>query len=147
MEWRLGERVNENHSTLPWMIRHASFIINRFNVGQDGKTPYERWKQKKFKGELVEFGEKIMYLKMGSKGVNKMDCRWETGLWVGMKDDSNESITSTKGGCLKTRDAKRFGDLDDRWNLTFFKEVKGVPWEPIPGSKSVEVRARINVPK
>ena len=50
LEWRLGERVNENHSTLPWMIRHASFIINRFNVGQDGTTPYERWKQKKFKG-------------------------------------------------------------------------------------------------
>ena len=88
-----------------------------------------------------------MHLKMGSTGINKMDCRWETGIWVGMKDDSNESIVSTKDGCLKTRDIKRFGDMDDRWNVDFFKEVKGVPWEPIPGSKSVEVKVIINIPK
>ena len=49
LESRLNEVVHEDHCVLPWMIRHASWIRNRFKVGKDGKTPYQRWKGKEFK--------------------------------------------------------------------------------------------------
>ena len=46
---------------MTWIVEHAADIINRFAVGPDGKTAYERIKGKKYRGEVVEFGRMVMY--------------------------------------------------------------------------------------
>ena len=66
---------------VPWLVRHTSGVMNRFMVKSDGKTGYERWKGKKFRGVCAEFGEKVMYLKSGSLHKDKFfqDGRLDSG--------------------------------------------------------------------
>ena len=46
-------------------------MINRFQIGADGNTAHERWKMKKHKREIPEFGEKVLYEIPGTKGEDK----------------------------------------------------------------------------
>ena len=46
---------------LLWMVEYAGALATRFSVGEDGKTAYERMKGRRFKEELVEWGEVVMY--------------------------------------------------------------------------------------
>lgn len=61
----LASRFKKELSTdRPWvyyLIRHAATIINRVQIGSDGKTRYERMRGKKFIGDMFEFGESVMY--------------------------------------------------------------------------------------
>ena len=60
-------------------------------------------KGKCFNREVPEFGEKVLYLKPESLGVNKLDSRWEPGHLLGIRDESGELYIGTKDGILKVR--------------------------------------------
>ena len=64
---------------LPWLARHAAMTLNIGQRGEDGRSAWERVKGKCFNREVPEFGEKVLYLKPESLGVNKLDSRWESG--------------------------------------------------------------------
>ena len=53
LESRIGQEAKANHNSIPWLVRHATWIRNRFKIGTDGKTAYERWKGKKFTREVA----------------------------------------------------------------------------------------------
>ena len=84
VEEKYGEKLVSTHMSVPWMIRHAAELIDRFAVGQDGRTSYQRRKGKRFGGQMMEFGEGVMYLTAKSAGKNKFDSRWEEGIWLGI---------------------------------------------------------------
>ena len=56
LEGRWGVRLDPEHCVWTWLIEYASWIINRAEVGHDGKTPYERIKGKVARLPGVEFG-------------------------------------------------------------------------------------------
>ena len=76
---------------MPWLVMHAARTINRYHVGVDGKTAYRRWKGKEVRREVAEFGECVMYLRPGSKGRDKLESRWESGIWLGDRDETAET--------------------------------------------------------
>ena len=127
-------------------MAHSARTINRFHIGPDGKTSYRRWKGKDFRGEITEFGESVLYLKAGSKGQDKYNQRWEAGVWLGIRDETGESISGTNVRAIKARDVKRKGSQDERWNLQAVLAVQGTPWEPIPGQRkdAIPVRVRLS---
>ena len=88
-----------------------------------------------------------MHDKPGIKGKDKMENRWSSGIWLGMRDGSHEAIIGTPMGCIKVRDVKRYASEDDQWDIHRFNSFKGVPWEPTPGSRACEIRVRIDVPR
>merc|ERR1712240_75927 len=98
LQSRIGVKINGDEAIFPWLVSHAAATINRHHVGQDGKTAYQRWKGKPFRREITEFGETVLYLKMGTRGRDKLDSRWETGTWMGVKDDTGECIIGTDEG-------------------------------------------------
>ena len=55
LEARYKQKVGAEHPSLPWLVRHAAGVKSRLQVGEDGKTGYERLRGKRFKGEWVEF--------------------------------------------------------------------------------------------
>ena len=81
-------------------------MITKMAVGKDGRTALGRMKGKKFKGELAEFAETIWYLNPGMKGRAKFEHRWETGIWLGTRQESGEIIVGTSEGVLKVRNRK-----------------------------------------
>ena len=67
LEMRLGMKISGKHPFVCWLIEHASDLLLKYQVGEDGKTGYQRLKEKKYRGDEVEFGEKVHYrLKKGS---------------------------------------------------------------------------------
>ena len=114
LESRLGIKIKDEHPSLPWLVRHAGFIRSRFHIDESGRSPYEKWKGKSFKKELVEFGERVMYYKSGITGNRKMETRWESGIWLGLRDESNEALIGTPDGVIKARDVRRYGSEEER---------------------------------
>ena len=114
-------------------------------MGEDGKTAYQTWKGRKYARGIAEFGECVIYCRLGSKGIDKFDERWEEGIWLGAKDESDEILIGTNKGVVKARAVRRKSNFEERWNFNQFNEIKGAPWEPIPGSNSIEIKSRVNL--
>ena len=146
LDTRYGTKVREDHPCLPWLIMYAGDLLTWLRIGKDGKTAWTRWKGRPFKKELVEFGECVLYSRPGSRGKDKLDPRWEEGIWLGVKDSSGETIIGTREGVVKVRDVKMKARKEDRWNVHQFNELTGTPWEPIPGRPGVEITTRVNIP-
>ena len=47
LESRWQVRIPAKHAIIPWMIEYAALLLNRFEVGHDGKTAFELCKRKK----------------------------------------------------------------------------------------------------
>ena len=125
---------------------HAAAVINRYRKDADGMTAYRRWKGRKFNRNITELGEHVLYLKPNSAGKNKLDIRWHEGIWLGIRDESGESIIGTKEGVVTATDFRRKRDHDARWHVESFDAFVGIPWQPIPGVGTEELRTFVSVP-
>ena len=79
LERRLDAKIPVTHKVVTWLVEHAADILNKFAVGIDGRTAYERIKGKKFHGEMVEFGRGEMY-KIPCKSEGRTDDG-QVGSW------------------------------------------------------------------
>ena len=132
-------------SGVSWFIMYAAMLINICHVGSDGRTAFERRRGNKFKRELPEFGESVWYLKPGTTGKDKLDERWGDGVFIGVMEDSSEIFIGTKDGIIKVRTFARRGE-EDRWRRKEIDEMRGVPWEPEPGSGIIEIKSKVRIP-
>ena len=76
--------VNNNHPLLPWMVRHAAWILNRYLVHSDGLTSYQRRWERSYKHAICEFGERILY-RTPAKRLPKGDLALQKGVWLGCR--------------------------------------------------------------
>ena len=60
-----------------------------------------------------------MYLKPESLGVNKLDSRWSTGHFLGIRDESNELLIGTSQGVLKVRTIRYYNSLSEMGHIEF----------------------------
>jgi len=134
---KYGKTIEKTHCILPWLVRYASTVMNRYGVGDDGKTCYERLKGKRFRNPVAEFGECIWYLKPGTKGVEKLYSRWETGIFAGIRDESGEVIVCTKDGTIKVRSFRRKASKEQRWNLEELEKIKELLGNPSQEEKEL----------
>ena len=81
-------------------------------------------------------------MKADAVGRNKVEARWEEGIWLGVQEVSGDHIIGTAAGCLKTKDLRR-KPQEDRWRSEDMKKMKGTPWEPVPGHPDRELKSRV----
>ena len=60
LEQRLKAKVESDWKVLRWAAPHAANLINRCQVGHDGKTPFRGLKGKESQRKLVEFCEQVL---------------------------------------------------------------------------------------
>ena len=86
VEEKYQQHIQQDHPFLAWLIRHAVDLWSKFQLGVDGKTPYERLKGKKFSKEMLPIGSCLHYMPLTSKGgkLNKLEVRWRDGISLGM---------------------------------------------------------------
>ena len=91
-EGRIGQKVDAESCVVAFMAEHAAYLVNRLSVGKDGKTPYERNKGKKATVMGIEFGEKLLYSykRKSQAKADKINPRWEYGVFVGVRAWSGE---------------------------------------------------------
>ena len=75
-----------DHPIIPWLVESAAWTLNRYEVGKDGKTAYERAKGKPFELPVAEFAEKVTYLKQKKKSgrKSKLGARTAEGIFLGI---------------------------------------------------------------
>ena len=81
---RLETEILSNHNILAWLVEFAGTVVNRYEVGRDGKTPYERLRGKQSKLIGLEFGEKVNFRRtaVGTR-MAKFDSLWSDGVFFG----------------------------------------------------------------
>jgi hypothetical protein len=141
LQARYKTKIRTDHPIMPWLVHHAALLIDICRIGTDGCTPYERRKGKKFHRPLPEIGECIWYLKPQSVGKDKLDTRWESGVFAGLRAESGELYVLTDKGAIKVNSFNRRPE-EERWNQEEFGGIQGTPWEPIPGRGGIEVKSR-----
>ena len=102
--------IEGGHKIIPWLIMHSACVLNWYQVGPDGKTLYERWKGRRFRRTIAQFGECIMWLHLKSVGTSKLlynediPPRWEEGIFLGILEESGQMIVGNEKGIFKCRD-------------------------------------------
>ena len=82
---RVGAQIPSNHNILAWLVEFAGTVVNRYEVGRDGKTPIERLRGKQSRLIGLEFGEKVNFRRT-AVGVRmaKLDSLWSDGVFLGV---------------------------------------------------------------
>ena len=71
-----GLNVQADSKHFAWIVRHASWLITRYLIKADGKTPYERLFGRDYKGEVVEPFEVVHYKVESPEKNKRADCCW-----------------------------------------------------------------------
>jgi hypothetical protein len=128
IEERLKVKLSYEHAIWPWITEYSSYLMNRMEVGHDGKTAYERCKGKSAKVNGIEFGEGILWKKKPQGGgLGKLQSMWNDGIFLGIKGTTGEFIIGHGLGIKRTRTIQR-KPFEKRWGAENLKMVAGVPW-------------------
>ena len=82
----------------------------------------------------------VLNYALKSKGHSKLRTRWGSGLWLGVRDESGETLIGTDDGVIRCRTVRRKGSDEERWSLTQVQNMKGTPWAPEPDIDSTDSR-------
>ena len=84
LQERLGRKVSTRERIVAFIPDYAAYLVNRLKKGEDGRVAYERCKGKKPTIMGVEFGEKLLFKKRKGQKMEKMNERWQRGIFVGI---------------------------------------------------------------
>ena len=135
-----GATIDRNHVTLPWCIRFAGQVLSRRVKGHDGLTAFQRAYQRKSHPRPLPaaWGEQVLYLE-ATKRKAQLSDKFEDGIFLGIKDGTEELIVGTPTGCKICRSVKRRSRADAA-DPVFFNSVRGTPWCLVPDDAVREPR-------
>ena len=120
LEHPTGARVPPDARILCWLVENATYLMNRCDIGSDGKTSLQRLHGRMDNTPILEFGERILYMPAKPARGGKWEPRFHPGVFVGMLNSSSEAVVITEQGlAIKTRSAEsaRVGEMG-RWQST-----------------------------
>ena len=117
LEHRIGTRVLPDANILCWLVEFAAYLMNRCDIGSDGKTPLQWLHGRRDNTLILEFGEKILYMLAKPARGRKGEPRFHSGLFVEMLNSSSEAVVITEQGtAIKTHSANtRRIPESERW--------------------------------
>ena len=128
LEERLGLTIPTLHPVIPWLVESAAHLWSRCNVGQDGKTGYERSKGKPANVIGLVFGELVLRRKKRECGhLAKLSSLWNDGIYLGATGKTNEYILGGRSGVCKTRTVCRMPREEGWLGELSLSMVVGVP--------------------
>ena len=145
VEQKAGVRLTGEDSIVYWMIRWAAMVVSRYLVGKDGMTAHERRRGRRCRIPVAAFGETVWYKKTEKhKAANKMEAKWEKGVWLGHTRDSNETVIGTSDATIRAYTIKRL-PAEERWLAENIKEMKGVPQKPDPRRSGMRIPIKVTL--
>ena len=151
LEAKLQGRLDLSFPWARWLIRHAAFVLTRYQVGHDGQTPWRRLTGKEWTGYAFNFGERVMgrlALKKPStdrkekRGKKKLAARSLPGVYVGVYPRTGEHIIALETGeAIRVRTVHRLAEAD-RWSMAAVMSVKALPRRANPNTEEREPATR-----
>eukprot|EP00972_Heterocapsa_arctica_P103814 15300278-Heterocapsa_arctica.AAC.1 len=94
--WRM--KVKASSAVLSWMVRHAAYVYNRFLRREDGRTPFEAAHERMINQNLYVFGTFVLVCVPQAAMLPEWEARWEPGLWLGRRTDSDDHLVGISDG-------------------------------------------------
>ena len=112
-------------------VEFSGQVVSRFqrNVS-DGKTAYDRRKQKRCRKALVPFGELVMFMPMENPRTRVRSSN-RVGIMLGLVVRSDEVVVGTTERVVKVHIVHRM-PVGKRGDAMYAKSIRGVPWQPNP---------------
>ena len=126
LEDRLRTKLKPDDRVLMFLAEYAAHLVNRLEVGKDGKTAYERSRGKRATVIAVEFGERLLWRVRRVGKQEKMNARWDYGVFVGIRPESGEVLVAVKEGIQAVRSVRRL-PAEERWGPGNKDMVRHVP--------------------
>ena len=120
LEAHYGMELPRDSAVAPWLINYAADTINRHQLGEDGKTAYQRLRGRPFRGTLVHFGECVDYLAPGATGHSQWNYKWGVGIWLGLDERSGGNLIGTSTEVVAARSIRRKAG-EERWQNQEFR--------------------------
>jgi hypothetical protein len=134
LEKRYKVAIPAEHAFIAWAVEFAGVVLNRLEVGHDGKTAYQRLKGKRVSMPGLEFGEGVLWKPDNRTGaLGKLSSSWKAGVYVGVRSKSGEFIIADREGIWKARSVRR-RPVDERWDAGNLGLVRNFPWKTQEGA-------------
>ena len=139
--------VTTHSPMLPWAIRHAAWVLTRYNLGRDTRmTPYEKIRGQKYRKQNLPLGEQVLARRPGAN-VNQLLQPWVAGLWLGRDPLSDEHLIGTAAGVMRSRAVRRLQE-PARWVPAASNAMLFIPWLPhlnLPGDRHTKSPLRLEL--
>ena len=113
---------------IPFATRYAGFVLSRFTVRPDGRTPFQYKLGTPYVSLLCVFGESVFALIPDHEvRAAKLTNRWISGCWWGRDASSDEHLVVTKDGLLECRSVRR-KPPGEQWSRRETVEARGTKW-------------------
>ena len=88
-----------SHPVMRWLIEHVVLLLNKYQVGTDGRTAYGRLHGKEVRERICEFGEKILYF-VPKQNRAPMALRWRYGVFLGRAMNADQNYIGLADGSV-----------------------------------------------
>ena len=130
---KIGQRLSLADSIVPWMIRHAAYLITRCRVRSHGKSSLQFMKARITLTEILPFGEHVMFkIPRTGDAVGSFEDRWDSGVWLGCNIRDGMHLVGTRTGVYKVGTLQRKPD-GEQWSADLVRNVTGSPLQPESG--------------
>ena len=145
LEQRCEIQVVRSDPITHWMVRRAAMLLSKYEVGLDGRTPYERRQGRRCNMVVLPFGERVLYkqIRESKERKDKFDSEGLEGVSLGHNRGSNEVLMGTHHGVVRAFSFRR-RDEGSRWSPIFAKGVQGLPKQPDPTRRGSSVAIRVH---
>ena len=94
------------HLLVVRLVEHCANVLNRYNIGADGRTPYLRLQGRMFVGNMLDLGSSVMFRVPGKVLCRVTQERWFPGIWLGKMLRTEEHLVMEEDG-LEVRSRAR----------------------------------------
>ena len=114
IESRSQEPLSGDSPVIPWLVEHAGCILDRCRKGrEEGRHLRECTARSRHKS-LSRLEKKCWQDKSPQIRRNRMNARYQYGVWLGMRNNSAECFIGNADGVFRTRGIRRL-QPQDRW--------------------------------
>ena len=126
---RVGSPISVHSPVVPWIVKHATDILNKCHVASDGKSACERLKRRHHREVLLPFGTVVMFRVASKVPGGVMTERWHLGTWLGKRFHTEENIVARRGDGLVIR-SRAVKTMPEETTLDGLVAINGSPWAP-----------------
>ena len=164
VEEKLKAVIDNKQVLLPWLVMHKGVIITRYKTVHDGKTAYQRIKNKRPSNKMQPFGVKVVWMMpKDNHRRNKLDSIHQFGVFVGIVPRTKKFVALTLEGAVVVRTLHKLSE-DPKRDTEFVSKVECALWDfkanagdginddgilervdARPPDPSIEIPSRINV--
>ena len=125
IETNTGVQLSAISPAIPFAIRYAGFVLSRFTMRPDGRTPFQYLLGTPYVSPLCMFGASVFALIPDHEvRAAKLMNRWISGSWWRRQASSDEHLVETKHGLLKCRSVRR-KPPGEQWSRRETIEARG----------------------